>query len=147
MTLFLRAVDKNVRLSENSDKMTLFLQVGVIALQAGWQGDVEELARLVVNAENAVDGAFPLEEAISQAQELGWRGSPDELIRAWLQDPNRVENLLWYARQKGRGAGLLRNALRSGEWPPEWKPGSDAELDVWRRQAEMLAEIQEDADV
>ena len=69
---------------------------------------------------------------------IGWRGPLDEVVRYWREDPDRVENLLWYAQRKGWGAGLLRNALRSGEWPPELKPGSRAALEGWRKAAEQL---------
>lgn len=77
-------------------------------------------------------------EVVDDLNAIGWRGPLDEVVRYWREDPDRVENLLWYARQKGWGGGLLRNALRSGEWPPELKPGSEADLDRWREEAARL---------
>ncbi len=52
-------------------------------------------------------------------REIGWRGSLSEIERFWNDDPTRVRALLAHARRKGWGGGLLRQALRSGEWPPD----------------------------
>ncbi|HIQ08481.1 MAG TPA: helix-turn-helix domain-containing protein [Anaerolineaceae bacterium] len=65
-------------------------------------------------------------EVVDDLKALGWRGPVDEVVRYWQEDPGRVENLLWYAKKAGWGGGLLRTALRSGEWPPELKPDSEA---------------------
>lgn len=119
MSLFREALDKFVHPSKNGDKMSLFLNVGESALQAGWSGSLERLAQLVVaHAEQVHESDFTLAEAVQQAEDLNWRGGKDDLIAAWLQEPDRVRALLAYARRKEWGGGLLRMALRSGEWPP-----------------------------
>ena len=52
-------------------------------------------------------------------RELGWRGSLREVVAFWRREPERVRALLLYAKRKGWGGGLLRVALRNGEWPPD----------------------------
>ena len=129
-------VDKIDRQKSNPDKLSPLLkeqirQVAEVALAAGWGGELGELARLLVNAAHAEMLNYPygLQDALDDARTIGWRGNSDDLIRAWLQEPGRVENLIWYAQQKDWGGGLLRRALQSGEWPPELKPDSPA---AWR---------------
>ena len=126
-------VDKIDRQESNPDKLSPLpkeqvQQVAKVALAAGWGGELDELARLLVDAARAERLNYPygLQDALDDARAIGWRGSNDDLIRAWLQEPGRVENLIWYARQKDWGGGLLRRALQSGEWPPELMPGSQA---------------------
>ena len=80
-------------------------------------------------ASSAVAEAELPEEITAGLKAIGWRGPVDAVVRYWQDDPDRVENLVWYAQQAGWGGGLLRNALRSGEWPPELKPDSPA---AWR---------------
>ncbi|RME58370.1 helix-turn-helix domain-containing protein [Candidatus Parcubacteria bacterium] len=68
------------------------------------------------------DNLSGLLEAAQKAFALGWRGKMDDFVQAYLDDPERVENLLWYAHQKKWGGGLLRQAINSGEYPPDKKP-------------------------
>ena len=133
MTPLLYLVDKIDHEENNLDNLTPLpkeqvQQIAETALAAGWGGELDELARLLVDAARAERLNYPygLQDALDDAQAIGWRGSNDNLIRAWLQEPGRVENLIWYARQKSWGGGLLRRALQSGEWPPELMPGSEA---------------------
>ncbi len=57
-------------------------------------------------------------EIRAMLRKIGWRGSMREVAVFWQREPERVRALLRYGLQKGWGGGLLRNALRSGEWPP-----------------------------
>ena len=122
----------------NGDKMTPLVSglpdgaqevVGLVLEH--WHGALNELSSLLENAR--FDHSYSLQDALDDVQGLGWRGSLHDLVRAWLEDPDRVQNLVWYGRQNGWGAGLLRNALRSGEWPPQLMPGSPAAVEAERR--------------
>ncbi len=59
------------------------------------------------------------EDIRAMLRELGWRGSLREVVAFWQREPERVRALLLYAKRKGWGGGLLRVALRNGEWPPD----------------------------
>lgn len=70
----------------------------------------------------------------------------NEVVHYWREDPDRVENLIWYAVNHGWGAGLFRTALRAGEWPPELKPNSRAYRQRYREgpYAAFFEELDED---
>ena len=147
--------------TSNGDKMSLLLEmlpetappnaseVVQVALEA-WSGSLEELALLLGKAQ--FKHSYGLQEALDDARGMGWRGSLDDVVKAWLENPDRIENLIWYGRQKGWGGGLLRKALQSGEWPPELKPDSPAALEAERARYlndpyRAFYENMEDADV
>ena len=160
MSPFPKWVDKFVRQLKNGDKMSLFLKTlgdlpeevyeTVETALESWHGSLEELLQLLQGAQ--FEHSYGLQEAIDDARGVGWRGGLDDVVKAWLEDPDHVENLIWYARQKDWGGGLLRRALQSGEWPPELKPDSRAALEAERARYlndpyRAFYENMEDADV
>lgn len=58
---------------------------------------------------------------------LGWRGPLGDVEKAWQEDPERVNEWLWYAKRNSWSCALLRTVLRSpGEYPPELNPNGEA---------------------
>lgn len=59
---------------------------------------------------------------------IGWRGTLDDVAKAYEDDPERVCQWIWFAHENGwkNKGGLFRTILRSpGEYPVETSPDSE----------------------